>query len=836
MIDIRNLTYHYPEAERPALDDVTLHVGEGEFVVIAGPSGCGKSTLALAIGGYLHHQFEGELLGAVRVAGLDVREHSLFEVADVVGLVQQNPENQFCTLTVRDEVAFGLENRCLPPDLIASLCDEALDIVGAAHLADRDLATLSGGEKQKVAVASMVAARPRVLVFDEPTSNLDPTATRRIFEVLDAVRRRSGVTIVVIEHKVDGLRPFAPRFIRMEGGRIVADEAALPPAAPLPARDPVPAGEPLARVEGLSVQYDGTRALDAVSATFAAGQLVALMGDNGSGKSTLLRALMGLVPPSDGVVTVFGRATAAGGARSRRPKAPSSRTHMRDLDELDKAPRSAMAHYAQNDVPRHPVSDPPLSASSAESASPPFSVSELARDAGFLFQNPDHQLLGDTVWDDATLLARNLGRLDAVAPHAEVLLDDAGLAARRDDNPFRLSYGQKRRLNVIAATAHGPRLVLADEVLIGQDPANAARLMERLRAMADAGACVVLALHDPQVALAYADRLLFLRDGRVLVDDAPDAALERLVAMGYSAYVESEGSAATPLEPHETPAPPPPQESEAIPASEWRDAGAEPPAAPGLAGLHPLLKLGWLVAISAAAFALRAPAHVAALLGLVVLTALLGGVDFRRGRMLALMVWSAVFLLLLQALFYRQGEPLLFLWPSDGGRWPVTDAGLARGVRIAARFLVIVLSSQAFVISTDPGALAYALMRAGLPYRFGFALVTALRLVPIFRTEAATVYQAQLVRGVRYDARRGRIGHAAHRAFALLRQFMLPLIVSALRKVDALAVSMEGRQFGRYPRRTYLRRAVWRLADSAGAFVLATFVLVVILLAITSVG
>jgi energy-coupling factor transporter ATP-binding protein EcfA2/energy-coupling factor transporter transmembrane protein EcfT len=791
MIDIRNLTYRYTKGERPVLDDVTLHVGEGEFVVVTGPSGCGKSTLALAIGGFLHHQFDGELHGSVRVAGLDVGERSLFEIADVVGLVQQNPENQFCTLTVRDEVAFGLENRCLPPATIASLCDEALDIVGAAYLADRDLATLSGGEKQKVAVASMLAARPKVIVFDEPTSNLDPTATQRIFAVLGAVRRRSGVTIVIIEHKLDGLRRFAPRLVRMEAGRIVASDASLPPAAPRRVRAVAAAGEPLVHVEDLCVAYGDVRALDGVSATFSAGQLVALMGDNGSGKSTLLRSLMGLVPPSAGRVSVLGRTI---GARDRRRASP--------------APH------------------------------PPLAVSDLARDAGFLFQNPDHQLVGDTVWDDATLLARNLGVYETVAPHAEHLLDTAGLADRRDDNPFRLSYGQKRRLNVIAVTAHAPCLVLADEVLIGQDPANAARLMDRLRAIADGGACVILALHDPQAALAYADRLLFLSAGGVLVDDAPAAALERLASLGYGGYADGyaggdggddagapEGDATvegTPL-------------TGAGRARAPRADSPTPPAA-GLVGLHPLLKLGWLLAVSVAAFALRVPAHVVALLVVLVLAATLGGVDLRRGRFFGLAVWSATFLLLLQALFYRQGETLVHLWPFAGGRWPVTDAGVLRGVRVGARFLVIVLSSQAFVLSTDPGALAYALMRAGLPYRFGFALVTALRLVPIFRTEATTVYQAQLVRGVRYDALRGHLGHALRRAFLLLRQLMLPLIISALRKVDALAVSMEGRQFGRYPRRTYLRRADWRPADWAGAALLIVFGLTVTWLAITTTG
>jgi len=430
--------------------------------------------------------------------------------------------------------------------------------------------------------------------------------------------------------------------------------------------------------------------------------------------------------------------------------------------------------------------------------------------------------LGETIWDDALLLARNLGCQERVAPRAGALLAEAGLADRRDDHPFRLSYGQKRRLNVIAATAHGPRLVLADEVLIGQDPSSAAWLMDRLRAMANDGACVVLALHDPRVALRYADRLVFLDAGRLVADDAPRPALDRLATLGYGAYTVTGA----------------PSMSSASGQQETSPRASAPAAAAtaGLAARHPLLKLAWLLAITVAAFVLQAPAQVAGLLGLVLLLIALGGVDLRRVRLRGLLLWSTLFLLLLQALFYRQGEPLFYLWPFGEGRWPVTTEGLGRGVRVASRFAVIVLSSQVLVLTTDPGALAYALMRAGLPYRYGFALVTALRLVPIFRTEATTVYQAQLVRGVRYDADRGHPGYTVRRLVALLRQFMLPLLISALRKVDALAVSMEGRQFGRYAKRSYLRRAEWHRGDSLGAAALVAFLVAVTWLAILSTG
>ena len=476
MIEIVDYSFTYDGSERPALEGLNLLVDEGEFVVLAGPSGCGKSTLALAMGGYLGPQFKGRSQGALRIGGLAVDGPSLYEIADVVGLVQQNPENQFCTLTVADEIAFGLENRCLAPALIQERIAWALRVVRAEPLRDRPLATLSGGEKQKVAIASMLVAQPRVLIFDEPTSNLDPSATAAIFEVLEGIRQESAITIVVIEHKLGYLRRFEPRLVRMEAGRIVDDRARIPPDSPVQARQSALPGQPLMAVERLSYDYGGLRALDQVNATLHAGQLVALMGDNGSGKTTFLGCLMGLLRPATGRVQVLGR----------------------DTRELQ--------------------------------------VSALVRDAGYLFQNPDHQLLTNSVAEEATLIGRNLGMLERVVSRADRLLEEVGLAQRRADHPFRLSYGEKRRLNLVSVAAHEPLIVLADEVLIGQDPDNAAYLMAWLRRLADAGGCVVLALHHPQSALAYADRVLFFAAGRVVVDATPHQALEELVRRGHAAY------------------------------------------------------------------------------------------------------------------------------------------------------------------------------------------------------------------------------------------------------------------------------------------------------------
>jgi energy-coupling factor transport system ATP-binding protein len=493
MIAIDGLSFRFRGSNRYALRDVSLTVQAGEFLVITGPSGCGKSTLALAIGGYLFRQYEGEAQGTVTVAGVDVRRQPIYDVAEMVGLVQQNPECQFCTLTVHDEVAFGLENRCLPPAQIRERVAWALGIVGAEQLAARSLAALSGGEKQKVAVAAMMAARPQVLIFDEPTSNLDPTATAEVFKVIEQIRAQAGITVVVIEHKVDYLLSFAPRLVAMDGGRIVYDgpltmatgrfhRAETEPAAVSAKRTDgalqSSQGVPCVRVEDLHIGYDGRPVLPGVSLQVHSGEFVAVMGDNGCGKTTLLYSLLGLIKPEQGRVEVLGQDT--------------------------------------RQVP----------------------VSHLARQVGFVFQNPDHQFFADSVWAEATLASSNFQMLDG-ATEARVgeLLGHCGLGERRDDHPYRLSYGEKRRLNLISVLAHGPKLVLLDELLIGQDAGNAAFLLNLLRERAGQGDVVIMVNHAPEVTRSYASRLIFMDGGRVIVDAPPGLAFEQLAAIGREAYI-----------------------------------------------------------------------------------------------------------------------------------------------------------------------------------------------------------------------------------------------------------------------------------------------------------
>jgi energy-coupling factor transporter ATP-binding protein EcfA2 len=485
LIHIRDLSYRFDRSDSYALKDINLDIVSGEFVVVAGPSGCGKSTLALALGGYLFRQYAGEASGVVEVLGHDTREAEIFDVAEIVGLVQQNPEAQLCTLTVADEVAFGLENRRLAPSLIEERSRWALEIVGGLQLMNRPLATLSGGEKQKVAIAAMMAAKPQVLIFDEPTSNLDPTATGEIFRVIQHIREKVGITVIVIEHKLGYLAPFQPRVIRMEQGRIVGDGRDLPSYFPsdsltvLPqCNKPMSSNDHSVRTQHLTVEYGDSPVLSDLSIDLHPGEFVAVMGDNGSGKTTLLRCLMGLLKPPAGEIWILG-----------------------------------------HDARKTPVSS-------------------LARDVGFIFQNPDHQLFAETVWEEAVFAPRNLGLLDQkTSGRVDDLLRTCGLERYRDTHPHRLSYGEKRRLNLASILSYEPRVILLDEILIGQDSGNAAMLMDLLREETARGSTVVNVTHDPETTFRYSDRIVFLKDGRILLDEATGEALDKLATLGLADYL-----------------------------------------------------------------------------------------------------------------------------------------------------------------------------------------------------------------------------------------------------------------------------------------------------------
>ena len=342
MIEVRGLTFRYPGAGAPALHGIDLTIDDGEFVVVAGPSGSGKSTLAAALTGLVPHVTGGHIAGTVRVEGCDTKAHPPRALAGVVGFVAQDPEAQAVVDRVEDDIVFGMENLGVEPVTMRKRLEEVLDALGIAHLRARKLQTLSGGERQRVAIAGVLAMQPSALVLDEPTSQLDPQSAEDVLSVLQRLNADLGLTVVLIEHRLERVAQYADRIFVLEHGRIVAGGApravlASPVAAtplsrvaralgwdpiplsvregrtfarmvtlePVPARDH-PAGARIVDARGVRVVLGGREILRDVDLQVCRGETVAIVGRNGAGKTTLLRALLGLERAAAGARMIDG--------------------------------------------------------------------------------------------------------------------------------------------------------------------------------------------------------------------------------------------------------------------------------------------------------------------------------------------------------------------------------------------------------------------------------------------------------------------------------------------------------------------------------------------------
>ncbi len=220
VIETRDLTYTYPGVTKPSIEEVSITINKGDFVILTGPSGCGKTTLCRCFNGLIPHFYNGTLEGKIEVAGLNVVDHQIHQIARHVGLVFQNPENQLFALSVEKDVAFGLENFAMPRDKMRKRVDWALQMAGISELSERPPHELSGGQQQRVAIASVLAMQPDIMVLDEPTSFLDPVGAEKIFEVINELNKKLGITIILVEHRLDLAAKYANHVIVMNKGKI----------------------------------------------------------------------------------------------------------------------------------------------------------------------------------------------------------------------------------------------------------------------------------------------------------------------------------------------------------------------------------------------------------------------------------------------------------------------------------------------------------------------------------------------------------------------------------------------------------------------------------------
>ncbi len=502
LIEIDNLSFTYGSRTVPTIAGITLTVDEGDFILITGRTGCGKSTLLKALNGLIPHESGGAMTGCVRLDGRDTRDLTVQELSRSVGLVFQSPEDQIFATRVYDEVAFVLENAGMDPKLVSARVKETLRDVGLAGKEHDSIHTLSGGQKQRLALAAVLAARPRAIVLDEPISQVDPRGASELLHLLVRLNREKGLTVVIVEHRLQEVATVCRRIVLMDSGRLVWDGAAadlfstpqmlldkglrlpqpvavclglglLPPAtsikgtvarikAAMPRLKPEaiavpaatarqPGGEELLSLRNVYFRYSerSPDVLDGVSLTVRRGEVVAVMGANGAGKSTLLQLLNGLLAPRSGEVRVLGVRPVAGRGK-----------------------------------------------------------------VGQVMQNPDLMLFCPTVESEISFGTADK-RIAAELPAK------LGLEALAGDFPLALSRGQRLRVALAAVLACRPAVLLLDEPTTGQDYAHIGAIAGLAGDFAATGGAVVFCTHDAETAAAHATRILVMKEGRLLLDGGP---------------------------------------------------------------------------------------------------------------------------------------------------------------------------------------------------------------------------------------------------------------------------------------------------------------------------
>lgn len=535
IIEVKDVTFTYSGAQRHALERVSLAVAEGEFVGVIGPSGAGKSTLAGVMSGAVPHHFAGELYGACLVDGKDTCEVTLTDVSRLVGSVLQDIDAQFVASNVRDELLFGLENFGVAHDEIPARMQQALETVGIEDLCDREIATLSGGQKQKVAIAAILALRPRVLVLDEPTAALDPVSSTLVFETLCEVNRSAGITVVVIEQKVALLSEYCSRVVVFEQGKLIFDDTPRKVFSHGERLREIGVDSPrVARVSnslaaaGLCEPGGPALSVDEVAALVAR-----IVGEGVRGAVVEGACAVPVVPssPCDSSIDGDSVVAAASSARTGEPVArfegvgysyPGGGASVRALD-FEVFPGEIVGIVGQNGAGKttftkllngllKPAEGNVVVAGLNTREVP---TSRIARHVSTLFQNPDRQICKDTVLDEVAfgLLLQGVS-LDEASARAKATCERFGLPL--DEAPFSLSRGQRQMVALASVVVGEPQIIVLDEPTSGLDYRECMTVMETVRDMAAAGSAVVMVCHDMEVVSDFADRLVVMANGEIL--------------------------------------------------------------------------------------------------------------------------------------------------------------------------------------------------------------------------------------------------------------------------------------------------------------------------------
>ena len=515
VISFEDFGFQYTAQAEPTLYDINLKIRKGEKVLIAGPSGCGKSTLAHCINGLIPGSYPGKITGRLTVGGKNALDLGLFGLSKIVGTVLQDSDGQFIGLTVAEDIAFALENDCIPTEQMRKEVERIAELVDVKHVLRHAPHEISGGQKQRVGLGGVMVGQVDVLLFDEPLANLDPATGKQAMVLIDEIQKRTGCAVIIIEHRVEDVlyRP-VDRIVVMGEGRIQYDgdpdmlfcsdllqergireplyvtalkyagveltQKMRPSYLPelvlsenqkdlvrnwfdrQPAAEIVPEREVLLRVDDLEFTYEGGHhALRGIGAIIHKGEMISIVGTNGAGKSTFSKVVCGFEKQQSGILELKGV----------------------DLSTL--------------------------------------SIKERADHIGYVMQNPNQMISKTRIFDEVALGLRNRGiSEEEIRTRVEETLKICGLYPFRNWPVSALSYGQKKRVTIASILVLKPEIILLDEPTAGQDLNHYTEIMDFLSELNRQGMTVVLITHDMHLMLEYTPRAIVFHGGQVIADNS----------------------------------------------------------------------------------------------------------------------------------------------------------------------------------------------------------------------------------------------------------------------------------------------------------------------------
>lgn len=473
-IEVRRLSFSYPEEKNAVLKDISFDVEQGEILGIIGPSGCGKSTLMFALSGLIPHSVKGKLKGKVFISGKEVKELTMIDLSQTSQILFQNPESQLFALNVEDEITFGLENLNFPWEEIEKSLDQELQELNIENIRKNSIEELSSGQKQRVALASILAMKPSILLFDEPTANLDPLAVRKLEETIKKLSKKH--TIIVVEHNIEFVQAVCDRALLMDKGSIlvggklnkvlgssmyrkvmVSPKKTQAVMSKLKRLRKDVNKKPVLEIKNLGFSYPNkARVLSDISLNVGEGDFLGIIGMNGSGKSTLALNIIGLLKGS--------------GRISLKDK---------DISGID--------------------------------------VFSRTKDIGYVFQNPNYQLFEDDLDREIGFGPLNIGLSEnEVKERVDEALDTIGLTGLRKHDPHALSVGQKRRVSIASVLAMKPKVLIIDEPDTGLDHKTARGVMDHIKKLNKNGMTIIMISHNLALVSEYCDRVIGVKDGKIV--------------------------------------------------------------------------------------------------------------------------------------------------------------------------------------------------------------------------------------------------------------------------------------------------------------------------------